>query len=446
MDPLQAIEQALSLAREHRERHVDVVLSRSESLGIRVCEGKVERVEQSTDLGLGLRVVQEGRTGLSFTERLTADTIEKAFLEARANAALLDPTEVVMNETAPGVPDPEVLELYNPALESLTAEDLTRFALEMEAEARRADHRVSTVTHSVARTGRNTYITASTHGVRYTQRSNSVGAGCGVLLESHGNRKSGSYGWSARVWDPAQAALVGREAAQRGGKLLGAKPIPGGKLPIVLDEFTAPALLSMYLGNFHAEAVQKGRSRLKGRLGELIASEDFTLTDDPHRVGAPGSRFLDAEGTPTRALNLIENGALTSFLYHIESARKENRASTGHAGRGYGGGIGTHSHNLVLPTGNHDLEALCALPERCLLVTELEGGSGCNPISGDISIGVQGFLMENGRSVQPVDSVTIAGNFYALLKSIRARGDRYQPHLSSRFIPALLVDGFTISG
>ncbi|MDH5753321.1 MAG: metallopeptidase TldD-related protein, partial [Deltaproteobacteria bacterium] len=74
------------------------------------------------------------------------------------------------------------------------------------------------------------------------------------------------------------------------------------------------------------------------------------------------------------------------------------------------------------------------------------GASGCNPISGDISIGVQGFLVENGQRKQPVDSVTIAGNFYDLLMNITARGDIYQPNLSSRFIPPLLVDGFTISG
>jgi PmbA protein len=78
-------------------------------------------------------------------------------------------------------------------------------------------------------------------------------------------------------------------------------------------------------------------------------------------------------------------------------------------------------------------------------VTELEGGAGCNPVSGDISIGVQGFLVEGGRRVQPVDSVTVAGNWYELLHRIRARGDRYQPNLSRRLVPALLVEGLAVS-
>jgi PmbA protein len=85
------------------------------------------------------------------------------------------------------------------------------------------------------------------------------------------------------------------------------------------------------------------------------------------------------------------------------------------------------------------------MPERCLLVTELEGAAGCNPLSGDISIGVQGYWVEQGRRVHPVDSTTIAGNFFDLLHSIRARGNAYQPNLSRFLIPALLVEGLAIS-
>jgi PmbA protein len=215
---------------------------------------------------------------------------------------------------------------------------------------------------------------------------------------------------------------------------------------VVLDEFCAPQLLSLYFGCFSAQAAQKGQSRLRGKLGETIADEALSLTDEPHLVGAPGSRYVDAEGTLTQPLALIANGRFESFLYHIESARREERASTGHAGRGYSGGIVTTSHNLVMPTGEHSLDDLIGLPERCLLVTELEGAAGCNPLSGDVSIGVQGFWVEQGERRQPVDSVTIAGNFFELLKAIRARGSAYQPNLTSRFIPALLLEGLVVSG
>jgi PmbA protein len=446
MDAEAAVGYVLSLAKEHRVPDADVLLAREDKLTLRINNGRVEKVDQATAMGLGVRVVQEGRTGLSFTERLEPAAIEKAFRAAKENAALLDPTPVLLPEPPPAVPDPAALQLYNPALDALTAGQLAAFGLEAEAAARGADPRVTAVPYLVVSRDSASYEVASSHGVRYRQRSNAVGAYCQVLLRQNGQRKSGSANWSRREWDPAYGRQLGREATGRAAGLFGAKPIAGGKLPVVFDEYCAPGLLGMFLGAFSAEAAQKGQSRLKGRLGEAIAIPGLTLLDDPHRVGGAGSRFLDAEGTVTRPMPLIEAGRFANFLYHIESARKDGTGSTGHAGRGYTSGIGTRMHNVIWPTGAHSVEALTALPARCLLVTELEGGAGCNPLSGDISIGVQGYLVENGRRVQPVDSVTVAGNFFEVLKHIEAQGNHYQPNLSRLFIPPLLVEGLTIAG
>jgi PmbA protein len=352
---------------------------------------------------------------------------------------------VILADPPPPVPDPDRLGLYNAALDRLGAEELAAFALEAEAAARDGDRRVTAVPHLAVSRDSGWYEVASTHGVKYRQRSNSVGAYCQALLEENGRRKSGNASWARREWRSEAARELGRLATARGAALLGARPIAGGKLPIVFDEYCAPGLLQMFFGAFSAEAAQKGQSRLKGRLGEEIAAESLTLVDEPHRVGGPGSRFVDAEGVATRTLSLIEQGRFKNFLYHIESARKEGKFSTGHAGRGYASGIATRSHNLVVPPGQRSLEELTALEPRCLLVTELEGGAGCNPLSGDISIGVQGFLIEQGRRAQPVDTVTVAGNFFDLLHNVRALGRDYQPNLSRLFIPPLLVHGMSLS-
>ena len=445
MEPRAAVEFVQSLARESHEKDVDLVLERSESLAVRVFKGRAEKVDQATAQGLGIRVLKDGRTGIAFTERLEPRALERAFAAARENAALMDPTEVVMAGATEGLPDPAALMLYNPALDALSVADLEALGLEIESRALKADPRVSAVARLMVYRARSEQRVVSVHGVDYAQRQNSVGASCQVLLEADGKRKSGAHHWSQREWLPDAAARVGHEAAAHGAGLFGATPVPGGKFPVVLDEYCAPELLSHYFGAFSGEAAQKGQSRLKDKLGDAIAGEAITLRDDPHLPGAPGSRYLDAEGVPTRPLPLIDQGRFANFLYHIESAGKDGRESTGHASRGYAGGVGTGLHNVILPTGEHTLEQLIALPERCLLVTELEGAAGCNPLSGDISIGVQGYWIENGRRVHPVDSITIAGNFFDLLKSIRARGNAYQPNLSRLFIPPLLVEGLTIS-
>ena len=446
MDGNAAQEYALSLAREHKEEHVDVVFSRSEDLRVMVREGKVEKVDQSTSMGMGVRVLRDGRTGLAFTERLAPDAIDHAFAQARENCGYIDPTEVVMVDQPLDVPPAENLALYNPALDDLPLEELVRAGQEMERRAHAADSRVKSVPYAMVGRTQHEYTLANSHGVRHTQRANSCGAYCMALLEEGGQLKSGRQAWMRREWDAEAAAATSTQAVGKAAALLGARAIHSEKLPVVFTDEVAPQLLGMFLGSFYGEAAQKGRSRLKGRLGQQIAGTDIQLYDDPHMPGALGSCFVDDEGTPTARIPLIEDGRFANFLYHVQSARKDGASSTGHATRSISGGIGTGFHNIVLPLGTHGMDALCAMAPRALLVTELEGGAGCNPVSGDISIGVQGQLLEGGRRVQPVDSVTIAGNFFELLNNIRAIGDSYQPNLSNRFIPALLVDGLSISG
>ena len=445
MDQQATIEYVLSLARQNGQPDVDLIIERSEHLSLRVLNGKVEKIDQATALGLGIRVVDKGRTGIASTERLEEKAIEKAFLAAAENASFNDPTEVMLPEAATNIPDPEALKLFNSDIEQLTVDELGAFGLEVESTARQADGRVTAVPYLTVSRSNSAYRIVSTHGVDYQQRQNSVGAYCQALLEDGDRRKSGNHMWAERAWDPSQSTIIGSMAVRKAADLLTARPVPGGHVPVVLDEYCAPQLLGLYLGCFSAEAAQKGQSRLHGKLGEMIADEAIDLMGEPHRVGAGSSRYMDAEGIPTRTVPFINKGRFEEFMYHIESARRDGRESNGHAGRSYGGGIVTSGHNIVMPTGAQSLDELIGIPEKCLLVTELEGAAGCNPLSGDISIGVQGFWIENGQRKQAVDSVTIAGNFFDVLKAIRARGNTYQPNLSRLFVPAVLVDGLTVS-
>ena len=442
----QAAEQVLFLAKKKKIKDVDIVVERNESLDLEIQEGKVEKVEQSTSLGLGVRVLDEGRTGLASTERLSLESIELAFKNACENAKLQDPSEVIMLDSPKKIPDSSLLTLYNPELEKLNSDQLAELGFSIEDSVKAADNRVVSIPYLGVSRGRNEYLLLSSKGIFYTQHSNEVAAWCGPLLQDGDSRKSGMKILNRREWDPNVGKRVGEEAVEKAVELLNASSIQSTKMPVVLDENTAPDFLRMYFGAFSGEAAQRGLSRLKGKIGQKIAVQEFTLTDDPHRPGGKRSCFIDSEGLLTKQLSLIENGIFSNFLYHVESARKENKISTGHASRGYSGGINTRSHNLVCPTGEYSLSQLCALEKKCLLVTELEGQAGCDPVSGDISIGVQGFLIEKGRRVQPVDSVTIAGNFFEVLNNIRGYGNSYQPELTHLFIPALLIQKMNVSG
>ena len=46
--------------------------------------------------------------------------------------------------------------------------------------------------------------------------------------------------------------------------------------------------------------------------------------------------------------------------------------------------------------------------------------AGANPVSGDFSLLSKGYTIKDGQRDQPLERITVAGNFYELLKNIRA--------------------------
>ena len=441
-----AAEQILNLAEKHGQKNVDVIVERDELIEVNILDGKVEKVEQSTSLGLGVRVIDDCRTGLASTERFSHESIKKAYQNACENAKLQDSTEVEMLEAPEKIPDSSLLELFNPELQQIGVDELSEFGLSIEDSIKSEDERVVSIPYLGVSKGCSESLLLSSRGISNIQKSNALSAWCGPLLQDKDSRKSGMHFLHRREFNQQEGEKIGVYAVEKASEMLNASSISGCKIPVVLDEYTAPRLLGMFFGAFYAESVQRGMSSLQGKLGEKISIPGLTLLDDPHCIGANHSCFLDDEGCLTSPLKIIDDGVLSNFLYHVESARKESKNSTGNACRSYSSGINTRLHNLVWPKGNYSLKKLCAMTNRCILVTQLEGHAGCNPISGDISIGVQGFLFENGRKIQPVDNVTLAGNFFEILFNIKGSGNIYQPEITNCFIPALLVDGLSISG
>ena len=55
----------------------DVLASRSHSEGLSLFQGQVQNTEISDSVGVGIRVIKNGRPGYAHTERLTADALEQ---------------------------------------------------------------------------------------------------------------------------------------------------------------------------------------------------------------------------------------------------------------------------------------------------------------------------------------------------------------------------------
>ncbi len=437
LSPQEALDLVLETARKGGAQDADALYEESESLSLDVFEGAMKNLERSDSVGLGLRVLVDGRPGYSFTERLTAQSVRRCAEDALALAAFTDSLGIQLTEPSTvsqldlGVHDDAALD-YGPAR-------MLEQCLEAEDLARTLDARVVNIPHLGASRSSGRSLLGNTRGFRGERCSASVSLGIGVVARDSSADK---MGWDGATWrhpGAIEPRAIAQTAVERAISLLGARPIPSGPLPVLFDERVSGQFLGIFLGAFLADSVQKGQSRLVGRIGERIAPAGFHLFTSPHLPTMSGSRLFDAEGVSTTKRALVEDGILRGFLHNLETSTREGIAPTGDAHRGYTGRVSAGFSNVEIDrsAGRSNKELLSKFP-RILHVVKLEGSTGCNPVSGDVSIGVQGFLRENGGII-PVDRVSLSGNFFDILVDVVGWGDAVRPGVHGQILPSLLV-------
>ena len=438
----------LHLAKDHALKKgaetCDVLYNSSESEDLEVFEGELSKAETLSSQGLGIRLFKSQRPGYAFTQRLTKEAIQQMVDDAISHTELTEKIDIELPDPA-DFPDVD-LKRWNPELETLPLEVMRDFCLDMEQRAREGDKKVINVPHAGIGKGSSHMALLNSKGLKYQSRTNSISAYVSVVAEDGDQKKTGSYGNGGRSFLDFNLARFSKIAVERGLELLGAKPISSGPIPVIFSNRVSPSIMGLYGSCFSADSVQKGQSRLSGKLGSKIAHESVQLSCEPHLEKRPGSRIIDAEGVVCQPLKLIYEGHLCSFIYNLETASKEGRASTGHGVRGLRGKAGHGFSNLIMEKGSVSLQAILERTPRCLYVFKLDGSAACSAVSGEISIGVQGWLMENGQMVQPVDSITLNGNFFDLIKNIQVVSDNYSDTFSGVKIPDILVEGLTVSG
>jgi PmbA protein len=247
-------------------------------------------------------------------------------------------------------------------------------------------------------------------------------------------------------YDRLKWSEVSQEAAKKALCLLGAKPISTRRAPVIFSPSVAVSIIGAFAPAFLADAVQKGRSLMAGRLGETIASPLVTLLDDGILSGGLATAPYDGEGVPMQRTAIIQNGRLNAFLYDSYTAHKDRVASTGNGVRpGPKSQPQVGATNMYMENGNYSEDELLMEIQEGLYVTEVMGAHTINPISGDYSLGATGHWVQKGRMNKPVRGVTISGNMLDLLKNVSgcANNLRFYGHYGS---PSIAISKMVIAG
>ncbi|MBL9106100.1 MAG: TldD/PmbA family protein [Myxococcales bacterium] len=436
---------ALAVLKALGAEHAEVRVDHGHTLSASVRGGALELLSEAASQGLALRVVCGGRVATVTTSDLRPDALDVFLARAVELAALAE------EDPQASPPSPRSLarrwtdlDLFDPGIRRLTVDRATRLALLAEAAALRGDPRIcasggAVCTRTIAHS-----LLATSGGFVGPSATTRVGLRAHVIAADAGRRRSGHY-WSGgrhlAHLEPPEA--VGREAAHRAVRSLGAAPIPTGVYPVVFSAEAAAGVVGLVAGCLLGDAVARGRSYLARRLGTRVASPHVTLVDDPLRVRGPASRAFDGEGRATRRNVLVRSGELVGFLLDTQSARRLDLKPNASAAGG-GGTPHPSASNFYLRPGRRGPRALLEGVRRGLYVrTTL--GHGFDTGTGHFSRGAEGVLIEDGELTRPVAEITISRHLDELLHGIDAVASDFE--LRTAFAsPSFRVDAMTIAG
>lgn len=443
MKTSEALNTIIDLLEKNHLDQWDVLASESESLSVELFESKIKNTDISKSRGLGIRLFYNSQVGYAYTEDFSHASISRTVQDAIDSAKITDPLFIDLPHPKP-LPKISLYD-YDDSIKDIDIAQLKSLALDLESLAKTRSHEIENIPYLGAGKSMSTYSIRNSNGVSFDRKKAAVSTGIGLLLARGDSKKMGSNSNGARRKDLLNIDDIAKNAVSRGSGLLGAMPVPSGEYMILFRNRIASQIFSMFSSVFFAETSQKGLSKLKGKLGKSIAIPSLSLYSDPFQKDLPGSKLFDTEGVLSKKISVIENGVFNSFLYNLESAKRENVSPTGTGSRGYFGKASTSFSNLMVPTSHSSLEEIMHSQDEILMIEKLEGGAGCSAISGEISIGAQGYLLKKGKILQPVDRITIAGNFFSMLENILAISNEYSNSFSSIKVPDLLIKGFYVA-
>lgn len=412
-----------------------LVLYSNSNASFELRDAKMDKLQQASESGLSISLYVDGKYGSYSTNRLDKKELESFIRNGIESTRYLAEDEArVLPDSSRyykgGKPD---LQLFDDKFYNLNPDDKVAIARAAAEEVLGKDERIISVGSSYS-DGEEASYRLTSNGFEGESKSTWFSVSADVAVKGEGEARPSSYWYdSAMFYDKLKKSGIGTKALERVLKKMGQRKAASGKYTMVVDPMNAGQLLSPLLSALYGSALQQKSSFLLNKLNTKVGSEKLNLMDEPHLIGARGARYFDNEGVATERRPIFENGTLKTYFIDTYNSKKMGVEPT----------ISSPSL-LILQPGNKDLDGLVADVQKGILVTGFNGGNS-NKSTGDFSYGIEGFLIENGKLVQPVNEMNVTGNMITLWSSLVAVGN--DPRLSSSWrIPSLVFEGVDFSG
>jgi PmbA protein len=409
--------------------------------------GQVETLKESGSKSIGVRVFNGTRAASTHSSDFTPAGLDRMLKSA------IELAKITSEDPFAGIPEPSQLgslsgdlDLYSADVYSLPGEERINYARRAEKAALDSDPRIKNSEGGSFDAATGHKILVNSHGfVGEFRRSYCSVAAIPIAQDEKGGMQRDYWFSVARSLDRLESPEhVGKIAAQRTLRRLGARKVKTQHVPIIFDPLVANSILGHIFEGVNGDSVYRGASFLAGKLGEKIAAPQVTVIDDGTMVGGFGTSPFDGEGIPTRRTVVIENGVLKSYVLNTYTAKKLGLQTTANASRGLAGTPGIGPGNYFLQAGSRTPEQLIGDVKEGLYVTEFLG-MGVNLVTGDYSRGASGIWISGGELTYPVEEITVAGNLKDMFLNISeiANDLEFRGSVAS---PTIRIDGLTVGG
>ncbi len=413
---------------------VAVSINDSTRSNIDIRDQKIDKLTESVRNSLTIELYVDKKYSAHSTSRLKKEELFRFVDEAIAA------TRFLAEDEFRSLPDPELyykggsddLKVLDPKLDSIDAKRKIDLATQVHDEAFKKDDRIVSVTSGYSdRISSRVLVTSN--GFRGDEASSSVSLSAEVSIKGEKGRPSDYWSENAIFFDKLTSSGIGSRALDRAIKKLDPKKIKSGKYNVIIENRTVSSVLYPFYSALLGSSIYQKQSFLAGKENKPIASPKLTVFDDPFIRSGFGSSLFDSEGLATIKRPIIEGGILRNFYIDTYYGKKLKMKPTS-----------GDSTNLIFTAGDKDLQKMVGGLNKGILITGFNGGN-CNGSTGDFSYGIEGFYIENGKIIHPVNEMNITGNMNSFWFSLIELGNDVLEGEAFK-TPSMLFENADLSG
>ena len=438
---MSALEKALNHSKNIGIDECEVVVLKKKITTVRITDSKIVETKQNFDESYGIRIIHNKKIA-------TVQTTNQHEIKDAINDSLKTLSNLKPKKFWKGLPykgkSRQLEGTHDEKLEEISGLYAMDIAESMINTAN--SDKISTITGSLNIVTDNFELENSS-GLHLKEKATYISGIINAESELGTLPVSGIGHDCCRTLSHFSAEKIGSDAKKMCLESINPKKIDSDVYSIIFEPYSVGEILAFVVApNFNFKTFVEKKSCFSSNFEKEIATEQFSLIDDPHIVQGIGTKSVDDEGIETKKQSLIDNGIFKNTFSNLFDSYKEETESSGNGLRA-GSPMGKSSepipvsapHNLKINSGKSSQEDMIKDTKHGLLVGRLWYTYAVNPIKGDFSCTARSGIkiIENGEIKSPGKSVRIIHNIATMLKNIAEVGSNQRNVIQWASLPSI---------